>query len=59
MLLFPDSVTQTGPCVHCFVKFCPKGVGYMYLGVLYNCIVAILNHSDPAQAFIVTTFPAL
>ena len=57
MFLFWDTVTKTGCMSYCYVKFFSGG--YMHMGVLCDCSIAILNHSDAKQPFVTNTFPFL
>ena len=56
MDLFPDSIIQTGPCVHHFVKFFSGDVLHTWASHLY---CAVLDHSIVTQPFVVTTYPPL
>ena len=58
MFLFPYSITQTRPCAYCFLSSF-QCVGYMQEGIICNCIMAVLDHSDAMQSIVVTTYPAL
>ena len=57
-ILFLDSITTTGPCVHCFVKCFPWRVGYIHEGINCNYTMAIVDHLDATWLFVVTAYPA-
>ena len=57
--LYPDTINKTGPHVYHYVKFFLGKVGYTPLSSPCDNIVAIVNHSNAVQSFIVTIYPTI
>ena len=57
--LSPETVNQMGPQTYCYAKVFVGRVGYMPLGALYDCIIAITDHFNAAMLFVLTAFLAL
>ena len=59
MYLSPDTINQTRPQIYQPVKFLEGWVHYMPLGTRYTQLMAIIDFTHAAIAFVVTAYPAL
>ena len=53
-----NTTNQMGPHTYHYVKSFMGRVGYMPLGTLCNCIMALIDQTNTAMPFVNTAYPA-